>query len=298
MRHIRADVASSEAYELAEGPVWDAERERLLWVDIPRGRVLCGELRAGCVEVSEEHCFVGTVSAVVPTADQGLLITLHRGFATMAADGAMRTGPRVLSETDDSRFNDGACDPLGRFLVGSMSLNGRQHTELLYRLDGDGAVEVVDDGLTLSNGLAWSPDGRTLYHVDSVPGIVWSRVYDAVSGAVGPRRLHLRIDDGAPDGLCVDTEANLWVAVWGAGEVRCFDPAGRQLATVEVAAPHTSSVAFVGPARDLLLITTARTDLTEAQLAVHPLSGRLFLADVVARGVPTSAWAGRCASIT
>lgn len=119
-----------------------------------------------------------------------------------------------------------------------------------------------------------------------------------MSGAVGSRQVHLRIDEGAPDGLCVDTDGSLWVAVWGAGEVRCFDAAGEQVATVEVAAPHTSSIAFVGPARDRLLITTARTDLSAAQFDAHPLSGRLFLADVGARGVPTAVWAGRCANIT
>lgn len=298
MRTFQADVASAVSFELAEGPVWDADRERLLWVDIARGKVLCGRLLSGRVEISQEHRFPGTVAAVVPTADGGLLVTLRRGFGAVTPDGTLWTGRCVLPETDDSRFNDGACDPSGRFLVGSMSLDGRERTERLYRLDGAGAVKVVDDGLTLSNGLGWSPDGRTLYHVDSVPGIVWSRSYDPMSGAVGSRQVHLRIDEGAPDGLCVDTDGNLWVAVWGAGEVRCFDAAGEQVATVEVAAPHTSSVAFVGPARDRLLITTARTDLSAAQFDAHPLSGRLFLADVGARGVPTAAWAGRCANIT
>jgi len=298
MRTIRADVASSASYELAEGPVWDAHLERLLWVDIARGRVLCGRLRPDHVEVSQEHAFPGTVAAVVPTADRGLLVTLHRGFASVAPDGTRRMGRSVLPETEDSRFNDGACDPLGRFLVGSMSLDGRETTERLYRLDGDGVVEVVDDGLTLSNGLGWSPDGCTLHNIDSVPGIVWSRSYDPVTGAMGPRQTRLHIDDGTPDGLCVDTDGNLWVAIWGAGQIRRFDADGEQIATVEVPAPHTSSVAFVGPARDRLLITTARTDLSAAQLEAHPLSGRLFLADVGARGVPTRAWAGRCAHIT
>ncbi|MGI8434984.1 MAG: SMP-30/gluconolactonase/LRE family protein [Nocardioidaceae bacterium] len=298
MRTFRAEVASEASYELAEGPFWDAERERLLWVDIAKGKVLCGRLRAHGVEVSEEHRFPGLVAAVVPTADSGLLVTLHRGFGAVTPDGTLRTGRLVLPATGESRFNDGACDPVGRFLVGTMSLDGRRRTERLYRLDGTGAVEVIDDGLTLSNGLGWSPDGQTLYHVDSVPGTIWSRTYDPVSGDIGPRRIHLRIDEGAPDGLCVDTDGNLWVAVWGAGQVRCFDAAGDQVATVEVAAPHTSSVAFVGSARDLLLITTARTDLPAARLDASPLSGRLFLADVGARGLPTAQWAGHCADIT
>ncbi len=298
MRTVRADVASDASYELAEGPVWDADRERLLWVDIAGGRVLCGRLQAGHVEVTGELAFPGTVAAVVPTADEGLLVTLRGGFATVTPDGTLRMGRRVLPPAVDSRFNDGACDPSGRFLVGSMALDGRERSERLYRLDGAGAVEVVDDGLTLSNGLGWSPDGHTFHHVDSVPGIVWSRTYDPASGAIGPRRIELRIHDGTPDGLCVDTDGNFWVAVWGAGQVRCFDAAGEHVATVEVPAPHTSSAAFVGRDRDRLLITTARTDLSAAQLDAYPLSGRLFLADVGARGVPTAAWAGRCEHVS
>ena len=297
MRTITAGVASETAYELAEGPVWDADRERLLWVDIPHGKVLCGRLVSGGVQVTDEYEFSGPAAAVVPTADGGLLVALRRGFAAITADGTFRTGRTVLPESADSRFNDGACDPVGRFLVGSMSLDGREGTERLYRLDGTGAVEVIDDGLTLSNGLGWSPDGHTLYHVDSVPGVIWSRTYDPESGAVGPRRMHLRVDDGTPDGLCVDTDGHLWVAVWGAGQVRCFDAAGRQVTTVEVAAPHTSSVAFVGPARDNLLITSARADLSAAELDACPQSGHLFLADVGANGAPTHAWAGSCADV-
>jgi sugar lactone lactonase YvrE len=203
----------------------------------------------------------------------------------------------LLPEGVDSRLNDGACDPAGRFLVGSMSLDDREEDERLYRVDGTGRVEVVDDGLTLSNGLAWSPDGSTLYHVDSAPGIVWSRPYDVATGAMGPRQQHLRIDDGTPDGMCMDADGRLWIAVYGLGEVRCFDPLGEQVATVEVAAPNTTSVAFVGPALDQLLITTAREGLGAAELQEQPLSGHLFLSDVGTRGVPTTAWAGRCADI-
>lgn len=298
VKTVRAGRATDVAYDLAEGPVWDVDGERLLWVDIPRGRVLSGRLLADRVEVTDERAFPGTVAAVVPTDDKGLLVVLRRGFASVDAQGTLRTGRHVLPEPDDSRFNDGACDPAGRFLVGSMALGDRKNSERLYRLDHLGAVEVVDDGLTLSNGLGWSPDGQTMFHVDSVPGVVWSRSYDPVSGAIGPRREHLRIQDGAPDGLCVDTEGSLWVAVWGAGQVRCFDAAGVHIATVEIAAPNTSSVAFVGPELDRLLITTARSDRSDPQLDAHPLSGHLFLADVGARGVPSVPWAGRCALVT
>jgi len=298
MRTVRARCATDESYDLAEGPVWDVVGGRLLWVDIPRGRVLSGLVSQDRVEVTDEQQFPGTVSAVVPTDDGGLLVALRGGFASIDAQGTVRTGGRVLPEPDDRRLNDGACDPAGRFLVGSMALGGRINDERLYRLDHLGAVEVLDDGLTLSNGLGWSPDGQTMYHVDSVPGVVWSRSYDPLSGATGARREHLRIQGGTPDGICVDADGNLWVALWGAGQVRCFDPTGTHVATVDVAAPHTSSVAFVGPGLDRLLITTAREDLSPSQLDAYPRSGHLFLADVGAKGMPSVAWAGRCAMVT
>jgi sugar lactone lactonase YvrE len=298
VKTFRATAASTVSHDLAEGPVWDAAAQRLLWVDIPRGRVLWGRLDGDQVRVTGEHGFAGTAGAVVPPADGGLLIALRRGLATIAADGTVRQGRAVVPEDVDSRFNDGACDPAGRFLVGSMALDDRRGGEHLYRVDADAGVEVLDGDLTLSNGLGWSPDGTTLYHVDSVPGVVWTRSYDVASEAIGPRRELLRITNGTPDGLCVDADGNLWIAIWGGGEIRCFTPGGEQIAAVEVPAPHTTSAAFVGPGLDRLLITTARKDLSSTDLMAWPLSGRLFVADVGARGLATVPWAGRCDQMT
>ncbi len=298
MTTYEATAASVEAYRLSEGPVWDDAAGRLLWVDIPAGRVVEGTLGDAGVAVTRTHEFAGTVGAVVPAADGALLVAARDGFATVTADGTIRCGPRVLPAGADSRYNDGACDPAGRFLAGSMALDDRRGHESLYRLAPDGSVTVLVDGLTLSNGLGWSPDGRTMYHVDSVPGVVWAQPYDPGSGRTGPRRQLFGIDDGTPDGLCVDTDGNLWVAVFGAGQVRCHTPDGRVVATVRVPAPHTTSAAFVGPGRDRLLITTGREELPAADLAAHPDSGRLFLADVGATGLPTVPWAGTATALT
>ena len=131
-------------------------------------------------------------------------------------------------------------------------------------------MTVIDDDLTLSNGLAWSPDGSVLYSVDTTPGIVYARPYNAVSGAWGERAVALRIaNGGSPDGLCIDAAGNLWIAIWGAGQVRCYTPGGELVAAVEVPAPHVTSVAFVGPELDTLLITSAREDDS-------PSAGHLF----------------------
>ena len=147
---------------------------------------------------------------------------------------------------------------------------------------------VLDDDLGLSNGLAFSPDGSLLYSVDSLPSrTVWVRDYDQASGAVGPRRVALELTDAVPDGLCVDASGNLWLAAWGRGQVRCYSPAGDLLDVIELPAPHTTSLAFVGPRLDQLLITTARGELSPTEQDEFPLSGSLFLARPGCIGLPT-----------
>ena len=288
-----AATASERLHTLAEGPVWDDARQQLLWVDIPAGQVLEGRLIDEHVEVTGCHTLPHTVGAVVPAIDGGLLVAGQNSLLTITPGrDEVRHGPAVLPPDVNSRLNDGACDPAGRFLVGSLALDDRVGEEALYRLDLDGSVEVVADGLTLSNGLGWSADGRTLYHVDSVPGVVWSIDYDIETGRLGTRQVFIDGSRGTPDGLCLDVEGNLWIAFWGAGEVRCFSTQARPLATVRVPAPNTSSVAFVGAHRDRLLITTARKDLSPAQLQAYPDSGRLFLADVHTCGPATPVWGG------
>jgi sugar lactone lactonase YvrE len=171
---------------------------------------------------------------------------------------------------------------------------------VLWRREFDGSVTVLDDDLELSNGLAWSADGTLLYRVDTTPGIVWVRGYDPISGQVGDRDVHLRIVDGSPDGMCLDSDGNLWIAIWGGGQVRCFSPAGELVATVSVPARNTTSVAFIGPELDTLLITTADSGDPggddpggDDPGGGEPDSGRLFTAEVGARGQPVSPWQNR-----
>jgi sugar lactone lactonase YvrE len=275
---------------LAEGPVWDEERERVLWVDINAGHVHSGSLEGDIITLGGQLSFDQTVGAVACSEDGQLLVAAQRDLYRVRRDSRPEVLASIIPADRQSRLNDGACDPAGRFLVGSLSLGAREREECLYQFGQDGSVAIVDDDLTLSNGLAWSPDGSVLYSVDTTPGVVWQRPYDVATGSAGARSAVVRLGDGSPDGLCVDTAGNLWVAIWGAGEVRCYSPAGDRLATVTVPAPHTSSVAFVGSARDILLITTARDGLSSVQLDVFPLSGHLFIAHVDATGVPTTPW--------
>ncbi|GIE46688.1 hypothetical protein Ani05nite_02220 [Amorphoplanes nipponensis] len=280
-----ATVASAESFTLGEGPLWDAPRERLLWVDVDAGTVHEGRLDRDRVVVTGSRRHDRTVGAVVCSAAGELLV---------AGAQTLLTNPqtRIVPAGERRRLNDGACDPAGVFLVGTLALDDPRGTEILVRVERDGSLTTLDDDLNLSNGLAWSPDGTLLYSIDSVPGLVRVRSYDAATGAVGPRREWLRIADGLPDGLCVDAEGHLWIAIWGAGEVRRFTPDARPAGVVTVPAPHTTSVAFAGPGLNRLLITTATAHLSASRLAAYPLSGRLFLADVGVAGLPVTPWAG------
>lgn len=290
MNRWRAEVALDDAYALAEGPVWDPPRQRLLWVDITAGTVHEGRLAGDRVVRTASHEGLDSYTgAVVCSAGGDLLVAGRRALLTIDPAGVVRPGPVVLS-TEDSRLNDGACDPTGAFLVGSMALDDRTGQEVLVRVERDGAVTVLDDDLSLSNGLDWSPDGELLYSIDTIPRVVWVRPYRA--GAVGPRTEFLRFTDTNPDGLCVDAEGSLWIACWGAGQVRRFSPTGELIGVVEVAAPQVTSMAFVGPGLDRLVITTARQYLGPERLARYPDSGKLFLADVGAVGRPSTPWAG------
>jgi sugar lactone lactonase YvrE len=274
-----ARVATDTGYFLGEGPVWDAARQRLLWVDIMAGDVHEGRL-GDRIEVTRTWSFEKSVGAVAVAADGDLLVAERETLTRVQGDGSRTLIARVLPEGAPNRLNDGAVDPSGRFLVGS--LGGDR--EVLVRLE-DGGCTTIDDDLTLSNGLAWSPAGDRFYSVDTLTHAVHVRDYPA-----GPRSTLFTVDDGYPDGLCADAAGNLWLAVWGGGRVECRSAAGELLAVVEVDAPNTSSVAFAGPGLDVLVITTATQDLSPADLAKHPLSGQLFTARVGVPGLPTPYW--------
>lgn len=290
-------LASRESYVLAEGPVWDRLRHVLMWVDIQRGLVLTGRLHEdGTVTEEERVRFPGTVGAVAPSADSpeewivaGADRVLYRD-----ADGRVTDGPVLLSPDSTRRLNDGKPDPAGRFLVGSLSLEGESHTETLVVVRETGSVDTVDDDLTLSNGLAWSPAGDTLYSVDTIRRTISRRGWDpAGSVPTSPRETFVTLTDGYPDGICMDTEGALWVAVWGLGEVRRYTSDGHLDTVVAVPAPHVSSVAFGGTDLRTLIVTTATDGLSDQQRAEHPFSGHLFTLRTTVPGVVQPFWRGR-----
>jgi sugar lactone lactonase YvrE len=296
MKRFQAAPATEQRFGLGEGPLWDGDRNRVLWVDINAGAIHSGTLSAaGVIPLAVFH-LPGTVGAVACSAQGELLVAGARHLYEVSPDGEIRLGPQLIDEQTASRLNDGGCDAAGRFLVGTLALDDRANQEVLVRIEKNGTITTLDHDLGLSNGIAFAPGGALLYSVDTISGTVWVRDYDPGTGAVGARNALLKIADAHPDGLCVDEQGNLWIAMFGAGEVRCYSSAGAPLAVVDVDAPNTTCAAFVGPSLDTLLITTASEQLTDAQRASYPDSGRLFIANVGVRGLPVPMWAGSAAA--
>jgi sugar lactone lactonase YvrE len=283
-------AATDEAFHLAEGPVWDDQRQRLLWVDIEAGELLEGALEHTTITISRRRKFEGTLGAVAVASDGAMVVAARDRLLAVAEDGRIREGPQIVPRGSARRCNDGAVDPAGRFLVGTLSLGAPSRHEALVRLEEDCSLTVIDDDLTLSNGIAWSADGGEMFNVDTMRRLVYRRSYDVATGETGPRHVHLRLTEGFPDGIAMDAEDHLWVAVWGAGEVRRFAPDGIVDKRLHVPAPHVSSVAFVGDQLDTLVICTATQELSADQRRAFPDSGRLFLAAPGARGVPLASW--------
>lgn len=285
-------VATDDAYVLAEGPFWDSVRGHVLWVDIRRGLVLSGILADdGTIDEVDRIRIDGTVASVAPSA-AGSWIVANGDDIVGVEHGELRHRIAVLGSRGARRFNDGKPDAAGRYLVGTLSLTGPSDREELLMVERDGSWRVIDDDLTMSNGIGWSADGTLLYTIDTLRRRVYVRPYDVLTGETGAREVLIELADGYPDGMCVDAEDHLWIAVWGLGQVHRYTPSGELEHVIDIPAPHTSSVAFAGPLLDTLVVTTASDELSDDQLEAHPLSGRLFTVVPGVTGLPQPLWRG------
>ncbi|RKS73447.1 sugar lactone lactonase YvrE [Actinomadura pelletieri DSM 43383] len=274
-------VTGSVAYH-GEGPVWSAAWGGLRWLDMLAGDVLS---LAPDGTVARRH--VGTVVAAVrPRRRGGAVIAVERGFALEDPDGTLTTLRPVWSG-DGVRMNEGGCDPDGRFYCGSMAYDQREGAGAVYRLDPDGSTAVVLDGVTVSNGLEWSPDGTRAYYVDTATGRVDVFDYDREGGLTGRRPFVTT--SGDPDGLTVDAEGGVWVALYGGGAVHRFAPDGTRDEVVELPVSKTTACAFGGPDLGRLYITTSREHLDRG---AEPDAGALFACTPGVNGLPVREFAG------
>jgi sugar lactone lactonase YvrE len=272
-------VTESVAFH-GEGPVWSARWGGLRWVDMLAGDVL---QLADDGSVARTH--VGEVAAALrPRRGGGAVIGVRRGFALEGPDGSLRALPELWSG-DDIRMNDGGCDPDGRFYCGTMAYDETPGAGTLYRLDPDGSVTVVLDGVTVSNGLEWSPDGTRAYYVDTPTREISVFEYDA---QLRDRRVFARTD-AHPDGLTVDAEGGVWVALYDGRAVLRFDATGRLDARIDVPAGRVTACTFGGAGLDRLFITTSREGLSPGD---EPAAGSLYAAEPGVRGRPAREFAG------
>jgi sugar lactone lactonase YvrE len=188
------------------------------------------------------------------------------------------------------RMNDGACDPQGRLWAGTLADDFRPGAGALYRLDGEGRVELVLDGLTISNGLGWSPDGTTMYLADSGPRVVHAFRFDSAAGAISEGRilLHVPADVGTPDGLTVDAWGDIWVAIYGGGRVHRYSAEGSLLETLPVPAAQCTSCAFAGSHLNRLYVTTATEGWSDEERRAQPEAGLVYRFDTDAIGQPAA----------
>jgi len=291
---IDVSLISNISAALGEGPVWNTTTSQLYWLDI-----LQHNLHIHNPEHPHNDEVIAIppyISSVIPRRSGGIVLTLQDGFYSYDLTTKELT---LLAEVEasltDNRFNDGKCDPRGRYLAGTMSLSNQLSQGSLYSMDLEYKVTTLLTDVSISNGLAWSSDGNTLYFIDTPTRNVVAFNYDLETGHINNQRAVVQIPEhlGFPDGMTIDAEGMIWVAHWGGWCVSRWNPLnGQLLQTVPVPASQVTSCTFGGTELDTLYITTARVGLSEEELLKQPNAGGLFSIKLGIKGTPSTAFAG------
>lgn len=274
--------------QLGEAPTWHPTEQRLYWVDILKPAVYRFDPGTGVNEICEMQKLV---SAVLPISESGIMVATLDGIEELDFDAGVLT-PFCHPEKDipENRLNDAKVGPGGAVWVGSMRMDAARPTGGLYRIGPEGRFTQKESGVTVSNGLGWSPDNMTFYFVDTVPGLIYA--YDCVpgTGALSNRRIFATIaqEDGRPDGLTVDSEGGVWCALWDGWCVRRYASDGKLDFSIELPVPRPTSACFGGSDNSTLFITSARTRLPATALSESPLSGGIFACKTRFQGLATN----------
>jgi sugar lactone lactonase YvrE len=281
---LTAEPCSPVRVEHAEGPFWYGDR--FGWVDIMAGRLWVAGFDGETLTEPRSYDVGRPLGAAVPRAQGGWVLAAGTAFLALEEDGTVTRLTDELADPSLVRMNDGKCDPAGRFWAGTMDYEESRPIASLYVFDG--RVRTFLDGVTISNGLGWIPDHRTMYYIDTPTGRVDVFDYDESTGEVSGRRPFIEVEGGHPDGMTVDDEGFLWVALWGGGAVRRYDPSGRPAGIVHLPVTNVSSCCFGGPGGTTLFVTTSRQGLSPERKAAEPDAGRIFRVEPGVSGPPAT----------
>jgi sugar lactone lactonase YvrE len=275
---------------LGEGPIWHAQKRLLYWVDIENSLLHVYDPESGNDRTINVGQRVGTV---VPRKRGGVMVAVEKGFAALDLDSGTVMPIADPESHTGNRFNDGKCDPAGRFWAGTM---GPKKSANVYRLDPDLTVHKMIEGVGCSNGIAWSLDHKTMYYIDTTAECVVAYDYDNDTGQISNKRVSVPIpstDHGWPDGMTLDAEGMLWIGMWDGWSVKRWNPeSGKLLETLKLPAARVTACAFGGPGFGTLYITTAWTGLSDAERAKQPQAGGLFKCRPGVPGIPAPEFAG------
>lgn len=277
MVNIVEGIKNTPLSLLGESPVWHPLEKVLYWVDITGEKLHRYNFEKEETETFEMGCMIGCV--VPATKNYSVIVALETGIFGRTASGAFdKLSSYPSGELDANRFNDGKCDSAGRLWLGTMNKNVVKKAGNLYAFDGNNPL-LKQTGITISNGMEWSKDGRTMYYIDTFDYTVYKYDFDLLTGSISNRRTAIKVAEkyGAPDGMTIDSRGMLWIAHWGGSAVRCWNPeTGKMIQKIRVPAPHVTSCTFGGKNMDTLFITSAIEGLSEIQMKDFPLSGSVF----------------------
>lgn len=290
----QVEVACPIICRLGEGPVWDEREQVIRWVDILNGHIH----RWDPAHRSHSRLDLGEMVGVVALREKGGLIAgLRSGIAFVEEPaGGIKRLHAPEAHLPDNRFNDGKCDPAGRFWAGTMPLSADRPEGSLYMTSGDGNIRRMLTDVTISNGLVWNMNKDRMYYIDTPTHEVSVFDYDDATGTIADRRTAVTIpaEEGVPDGMTIDAEGMLWVAHWGGGRLTRRDPeTGGKIEELILPVSNVTSCTFGGPDFRDLYITTAREGLSQDELASQPQAGMLFVVrDSPWHGLPADRFLG------
>jgi sugar lactone lactonase YvrE len=281
---MEIEIINEAKATLGEGPAWDAKTQTLYWVDILEKRVhFHRDDEVGFIQLDEMP------GCLAPRKDGNLIVAARASILDLEPATGKIAVLAALDEPANNRFNDGKCDPAGRLLAGTMNMDEKSPTGSLYSFDGQTATPLLDS-IRISNGLAWSPDHKTFYYIDTPTREVKAFDYDLSTGQIANQRVAIFVPEslGWPDGMTSDTHGNLWIAMWGGAQITQWNPQnGELLEQIPLPAKNVTSCAFGGEGLNKLYVTSACKGLDKADLTAYRHSGSLMRVQTNVEGMPT-----------